>query len=162
MRLMGGLLIVSAFSFCGVSFAGETRTEIRALEALLSLLRSLSQRLSWGKEPLRTLFSSFRDPYLEKLGFLPLLRNAEGRNYPNAWEQAMRLLPLPPEAMKQAMSLGASLGRVSLEAQLEHLTLCISSLETSRRDAQANARQKCRSTVALWVLAGLLMALLLL
>ncbi|MCH5183052.1 MAG: stage III sporulation protein AB [Oscillospiraceae bacterium] len=161
MRLMGGLLIVSAFSFCGVSFAGEAKTEIRALEALLSLLRTLSQRLSWGKEPLHTLFSSMDDPYLERIGFLPLLRNAEGRNYPDAWERALRLLPLPPEAMREAQALGASLGRVSLEAQLERLSLCIASIETCRENAQDNARRKCRSTVALWVLAGLLAALLL-
>lgn len=161
MRLMGGLLIVSAFSFCGVSFAGEARTEIRALEALLSLLRTLSQRLAWGKEPLRSLFSSYRDPYLERTGFLPLLRAAEGRSYPDAWGRALRLLPLPPEAMRQAQSFGASLGRVSLEAQLEHLSLCVASLEICHRDAQNHARQKCRSTVALWVLTGLLVALLL-
>lgn len=161
MRLIGGLLIVSAFSFCGVSFAGEARTEIRALESLLSLLRTLSQRLSWGKEPLRSLFSSFRDPYLERTGFLPLLRNAEGRNYPDAWEQALRLLPLPPEAMQEAQTLGASLGRVSLEAQLERLSLCIASLEICHRNAQTHAQRKCRSTVALWVLTGLLAALLL-
>lgn len=162
MRLMGGLLIVSAFSFCGISFAGEARTEIHGLEALLSLLRTLSRRLSWGKEPLRRLFATYRDPYLERIGFLPLLRDADGRNYPDAWEQALRRLPLPPEAMGEALTLGTSLGRVSLEAQLEQLSLCIASLEACHRNAQAGARRNRRSTVALWVLAGLLIALLLL
>lgn len=162
MRLIGGLLIVGAFSLCGISFAGEARTEMRALEALLSLLRTLSRRLSWGKEPLRTLFSSYRDPYLERTGFLPLLRGADGRNYPDAWEQALRHLPLPPEAMRDALTLGTSLGRVSLEAQLEHLSLCIAALETCYKNAQTNAERNRRSTVALWVLAGLLVALLLL
>lgn len=162
MRLMGGLLIVSAFSFCGISFAGEARAELRALEALLFLLRTLAQRLSWGKEPLRTLFSSVSEPYLEQIGFLPLLRGADGRNYPAAWEQALHLLPLPPEAMREAKSLGVSLGRVSLEAQLEQISLCIASLETYHGNARARARQNRRSTVALWVLAGLLVALLLL
>lgn len=159
---MGALLIVSAFSFCGVSFAGESKAEIRGLEALLSLLRTLFQRLSWGKEPLRTLFSAYHDPYLERTGFLPLLRGAEGRNYPDVWEQALNLLPLPPEAAREAKALGASLGRVSLEAQLERLSLCIATLDACRENAQVNAHRKCRSTVALWVLAGLLVALLLL
>lgn len=162
MRLIGGLLIVSAFSFCGVSFAGEARAEIRALEALLALLRALSQRLAWGKEPLHTLFRSYRDPYLERTGFLPALRETEGRSYPDVWEQALRLLPLPPEAMRASQTLGASLGRVSLEAQLEHLSLCIASLDACRQNALTNADRNRRSTVALWILAGLLVALLLL
>lgn len=162
MRLIGGLLIVGAFSFCGISFAGEARAEIRALEALLALLRTLSQRLSWGKEPLHTLFRSYRDPYLEHIGFLPALRETEGRSYPDVWEQALRLLPLPPDAMRASQTLGSSLGRVSLEAQLEHLSLCIASLDVCHRNALTHADRNRRSTVALWILAGLLVALLLL
>lgn len=162
MRLIGGLLIVSAFSCCGISFAGEARTEIRALESLLALLRALSQRLSWGKEPLNALFSSYRDPYLERIGFLPMLRSADGRNYPAVWEEALHLLPLPPEAMREAQNLGASLGRVSLEAQLERLALCIAALDVCRGSARTRAERNRRSTVALWILAGLLIALLLL
>lgn len=162
MRLIGGLLIVCAFSLCGVSFAGEARAEIRALEALLALLRTLSQRLSWGKEPLRDLFASYREPYLERVGFLPALRHADGRNYPAIWQEALLLLPLPPDAMQAAQNFGSSFGRVSLEVQLEHVSLCASTLDTCRQNLVAHANQHRRSTVSLWVLAGLLVALLLL
>lgn len=162
MRLIGGLLIVGAFSLCGISFAGEARAELRALEALLALLRALSQRLSWGKEPLRLLFASYQDAYLERIGFLPLLRNADGRSYPAAWEQALSLLPLPPDAMRASQALGSSLGCLSLEAQLEHLSLCIAALDACRQTALTHADRNRRSTVSLWILTGLLVALLLL
>ena len=162
MRLIGGLLIVGAFSLCGVSFAGEARSELRALEALLGLLRTLSQRLSWGKEPLRSLFAAYQDAYLERVGFLPVLRGADGRSYPDVWQEALRLLPLPPDALRALQQFGASFGRVSLEVQLEHLSLCINTLDDCRQSLAAHADRHRRSTVALWILAGLLVALLLL
>ncbi len=162
MRLIGGLLLVGASAACGILLTGEAKTEIRALEALLELLRTISRRLTWGHDPLRTLFADYRDPYLERTGFLPALRNADGRAYPVAWSQALHTLPLSPDAMKEAESLGPSLGRLSLEAQLEQLALCIDALSACRDTAKQNAEKNRRSTVALWTLAGLLVALLLL
>ena len=153
MRLIGGLLLVGASAACGILLTGEAKSEIRALEALLEL-RTLSRRLTWGRDPLRTLFAAYRDPYLERVGFLPALRSADGRAYPVVWAKALQTLPLPPDARKEAEALGPSLGRLPLDAQLERLAC--------RDTARQNAEKNRRSTVALWTLAGLLVALLLL
>ncbi len=162
MRLIGGLLLVGASAACGILLTGEAKSEIRALESLLELLRTLSRRLTWGRDPLRTLFAAYRDPYLERVGFLPALRNADGRAYPAVWVQALQTLPLPPDARKEAETLGPSLGRLPLDAQLDRLALCIDALSACRDAARQNAEKNRRSTVALWTLAGLLAALLLL
>ncbi len=162
MRFFGGLLTVAAFFLCGTSVAGEVRRELRATEAVLSLLRELSRKLTWGCEPLKRVFASYRDPLLEKAGFLSLLRAADGRNYPAAWASAMETLPFPAAARRALQTFGESLGRLPLETQKEQLSLCIAALEAERQEALTHAEQKRRSTVALWTLAGLLIAVLLL
>lgn len=162
MRLIGGLLTVAAFFLCGAAFAGETRAEVRTLESVLTFLRSLSQKLTWSREPLRSAFQTYRDPLLERTGFLPLLRSADSRSYPAVWEEAVRLLPLPPPAARELQEFGTSIGRLPLHTQRERLALCIAALEAALQTARQSSLQKCRSTVALWTLAGLLIALLLL
>lgn len=162
MRLIGGLLTVAAFFLCGTSVAGESLAELRTVEAMLSLLRELSRRLLWSRDPLHTLFPHYCDPLLEKYGFLPALRQANGRNYPAVWAEAVGHLPLPEQAKNALEAFGSSLGRVSLDTQKEQLSLCIHTLEEARDKAREQAGQKQRSTVALWTLSGLLAALLLL
>lgn len=161
MALVGGLLTVAAFFLLGAHQAGKQKTSLEALEAILRLLRELSARLSHRREGLKGIFAAYRDPLLEAWGFLPLLRDHDGREYPALWETALETLPLPPEALPPLRNFGTTLGRVSLSAQTEQLALCITLLEGAQRELRAGAFQKRKSTVALWTLGGLLIALLL-
>lgn len=162
MRLIGGLLTVAAFFLCGTSAAGQTVLELRTVEALLALLRELSRGLVWKCLPLHTLFAQYRDELLEKQGFLPALRGACGRNYPAVWQDAAEKLPVPVQAKRALSDFGSTLGLVALDAQKEQIALCIASLEEVRDAVREQTQQKQRSTVALWTLSGLLVALLLL
>lgn len=162
MELIGGLLTVAAFFLYGFSKAGNLKTSLEVLDSMLALLRELSARLSHRRESLKTVFSAYQDPLLESYGFLSLLKNHDGRDYPALWENALPLLPLPREALPPLTSLGASLGRLSLKGQTEQIALCLTLLEAVRKDLQAGAMQKRKSIVALWTLSGLLVALLLL
>ena len=99
---------------------------------------------------------------LESYGFLPLLREHDGREYPALWEAALERLPLPSEALPHLQALGSSLGRLPFGAQTEQLSLCITLLEGVQKSLKTGAFQKRKSTVALWTLGGLLVALLLL
>lgn len=162
MALMGGLLTVTAFFLWGVRVAAGQRESLEALDAMLSLLRDLSARLSHRKEGLKGIFAAYRHPLLESYGFLPLLREHDGREYPALWEAALERLPLPSEALPHLQALGSSLGRLPFGAQTEQLSLCITLLEGVQKSLKTGAFQKRKSTVALWTLGGLLVALLLL
>lgn len=161
MRLIGGLLVVTAFFWIGTVSAREIRTELRALESMLAFLRELSRRLAWSRTPLQALFASYRDPFLDRIGFLHILRSADPKQYALAWQSALARLPLSETSQKPLRELGQSLGRVSLQTQTEQLSLCIVSLEDIHIALQAKAKDKQRSAVSLWTLSGLLIALLL-
>ncbi len=160
MRLIGGLLTVTAFFLIGTASAREIRTELRVLEAMLAFLRELSRKLMWSRAPLQTLFEAYREPFLESVGFLPVLRQADPKQYGTVWQSALSCLPLSEEPLRALDELGQSLGRVSLETQKEQLMLCISALEESHAALKAKAKDKQRSAVSLWTLSGLLIALL--
>lgn len=161
MRLIGGLLIVSAFFWVGTGSAKEIRLGVRALESMLAFLRELSRRLNWSRTPLQALFAAYRDPFLEQIGFLPLLRGADPKQYARSWEAALACLPLTEEPLRPLKELGQGLGRVSLQSQKEQLLLCIAALEEQLTAQKAKAKDKQRSAVSLWTLSGLLIALLL-
>lgn len=162
MRLFGGLLLVTAFFLLGVGLASRTRTQVRQLEALSALLEALSQKLRWSREPLADVFASFRDPLLEQSGFLPTLRAGDGRSYPADWARAVKALALPPDATAALLSFGETLGRLPLQTQQERTALCKSTLDGINGKMRAREEQTRRSTVALWTLFGLLLAILLL
>lgn len=161
MRLIGGLLVVTAFFWIGTVSAREIRTELRALESMLTFLRELSRRLAWSRTPLQALFASYRDPFFDRIGFLHILRSADPKQYALAWQSALARLPLSETSQKPLRELGQSLGRVSLQTQTEQLSLCIASLEDIHIALRAKAKDKQRSAVSLWTLSGLLIALLL-
>lgn len=160
MHLIGGLLTVIAFFLIGTASAKEIRSELRALESLLAFLRELSRRLLWSRATLQTMFSTYREPFLESAGFLPAIRQADPKQVPAVWIEALSCLPLSEESLRVLEELGQSLGRVSLETQKEQLALCIAALEETYTETKAKAKEKQRSAVALWTLAGLLVALL--
>lgn len=161
MRLIGGLLVVTAFFLIGTASAQEIRTELRTLEALLAFLRELSRKLAWSRTPLQAVFAAYRDPFLERIGFMRILQSADPKQYALAWQNALARLPLSEESQKPLRELGQSIGRVSLQTQTEQLSLCIASLEDIHIALQAKAKDKQRSAVSLWTLSGLLIALLL-
>ena len=161
MRLIGGLLIVTAFFLVGTGSAREIRLRLRALEGMLAFLRELSRGLTWSRAPLQTLFAACREPFLERVGFLPILRGADPKRYTSAWSDALAHLPLAEEDIRVLKSLGETIGRVTLETQTEQLLLCISELEEHHAALRAKAKDKQRSAVSLWTLSGLLIALLL-
>lgn len=162
MALIGGLLTVTAFFLWGVRIAAGQKESLGVLDAMLSFLRELSARLSHRREGLKGIFAAYGDPLLESYGFLPLLREHDGREYPAVWEAALKALPLPSEALPPLQTLGSSLGRIPFGAQTEQITLCITLLEGVQKALETGAFQKRKSTVALWTLGGLLIALLLL
>ena len=161
MRLLGGLLAVTAFFLYGSSKARGLRTELCTLEGMLSLLREMSLRLIHRREPLREIFASCRDPFPEE-PFLPFLRANGGQSYPVVWKAALELLPLPKEALPPLYALGDSLGQLPLGSQKAQLDFCIARLEELYGQLGENTLQKQKSTVALWTLGGLLTAVLLL
>ena len=161
MRLIGGLLIVTAFFWIGTASAREIRAALRALESMLAFLRELSRKLAWSRIPLQAVFAQAREPFLERIGFLHILRDADPKQYALAWQSALARLPLSEVSQKPLRELGQSLGRVSLQTQTEQLSLCIVSLEEAYAAHKQKAADKQRSAVSLWTLSGLLIALLL-
>ena len=161
MRLLGGLLAVTAFFLYGNSKAGNIRRELDSLSGMLSLLREMTLRLTHRREKLGEIFATAKDPFSE-YAFLSRLSVQDGSGYGRAWNASLPLLPLPKDALPHLQSVGDTLGQLPLEPQKEQLEYCIARLEELQAKLSANASQKQKSTVALWTLGGLLTALLLL
>ena len=161
MRLIGGLLTVTGFYLLGAASAKRIRTELRAMEAMLAFLRDLVRSLTWSRKPLQALFSAYNEPFLERVGFLPVLRQADSKQYTEAWERALHTLSLNDTSSRALETLGQTIGRVSLETQKEQLMQCIAVLEEQHAVQSAKSKDRQKSAVSLWTLSGLLIALLL-
>ncbi|MBQ1203495.1 MAG: hypothetical protein IIX61_06820 [Loktanella sp.] len=161
MRLIGGLLTVTGFYLLGAASAKKIRTELRAMEAMLAFLRELFRSLTWSRKPLQALFCAYRDPFLERVGFLPAIRQADPKRYTDAWRDALQTLVLSDASRRALETLGQTIGRLSLETQKEQLMQCIAVLEEQYAVQSAKSKDRQKSAVSLWTLSGLLIALLL-
>lgn len=158
MRLAGAFLLTGAFFLVGAGVAGEKRAECRTLEAVLRLLRTLLQRLTWKKEPLGRFFAEYSDPVLDRAGFCACV--TESASFSEGWKSGVAALSLPKEAKETLSALGDDLGTLGAEPQKERIALCVSVCAEILSACSEREKKQRRSTVALWTLAGVLLSVL--
>ncbi len=160
MSFLGALLLTAGAYFGGILIARSFAEELYAINGVLELLNFMSQRIQSLKTPLYQLFCDCAEPYLESVGFLPMLRSSPAQT--NAlWQSAIELLPLNAGIKKELSVLGRDLGNLPLEEQQKRLELCINSLKTQKQIIADSLpkRQKGVRTTAL--LAGAVISILL-
>jgi hypothetical protein len=98
------------------SYVDRRIGEMRGISALILHMESrLSRTLDFGRE----LYRGFSDDFLEKSGFLPLLR--EGKPLFDAFSEAKSSMVLPDEISNLAENLFSSFGRGYKDQEIERL-----------------------------------------
>ncbi|MBR5277711.1 MAG: hypothetical protein IKU23_00435 [Clostridia bacterium] len=152
MSLLGALLLTAGAYFGGIIIARSFAEELYAIDGVLELLDYMQTRIESLKTPLYQLFCDCAQPYLESVGFLPMLRSSPAQ-INSLWQSATELLPLSQAVKKELLLLGESLGDLPLEEQQKRISLCINSLKSQQKNIASSLpkRQKGVRTTALLI-----------
>lgn len=161
MNWVGALLVVCASYICGIALAKDEGNALKTLDSLLTLLSYMRRRMSLERIALFDIFSEFHDEYLEKIGFLKILRSHRN-GLPTLWSDAVLTLCVDEETKREYLRFGESLGSLPLDEQivrLDSMTVFITEKRNQLRESLPD-KQKSIKTVSL--LLGLMAAIILL
>ena len=170
MKWVGALLIIFASAAIGRFFAMAYRDRPRQLRQLRTALQSLETEITYGLSPIgeaaerlagqlpepgKSLFATFADRL-----------NSGNYHLPAAWKAALDEV-WPHTALKNAESeilrqFGETLGQSDRENQQKQIRLVLSHLEREENDAREDQGRYEKMLNSLGLLAGLLLALILL
>lgn len=160
MKWAGAIILVAASYLCGQALSGEDGKKLSAIEAMAELLKYIRRRMWTERLPLYQIFSAYEDDFLEKIGFLELMRSHR-THINNRWKQALNLLPLEKEVFGELLRFGNELGLLPLEEQIKRLDGCMDFLENEKAKLAKALPPKQKTTKTVCLLCGLLAAILL-
>ena len=160
MRIFGALLIIAACYSTGVSLSKNESDKARAIDSLLKLLSYMKRRISAERTPIFDIFSSFSDDFLEKRGFLPILRSHRFESG-NLWDTAVGTIPVNTETKSELMHFGMDLGLLNLDEQLRRIESCTDFLNAERTRLRESLPKKQKSIKSFWLLSGVLAVIIL-
>ena len=158
-RYLGAAALVLSAWAAGALIAAAERDTPKAVNSLYGLAVYMLRRIKTGRAPLRGIFADFSDGYLEKCGFLEILRRPG--DIPALWQSAIGKLPLSGSARREALTFGADLGRLGLEEQEKRLEAFIPFLAAERERAENGLKNRQKSIRISAALAGILIAIIL-
>lgn len=161
MKWLGAIILVAVSYLCGSVSANAHGEELKAIESVIKLLLYMKRRLYTERSELFDIFNGYNDDYLVSLGFLPQLCSCRG-SFTENWISASEKLPMNADAKNELEIFGESLGKLNLDEQLKRLEVCINALETSKQNIEKVLPQKQKTTKTIWLLSGLLIAIILL
>ena len=160
MKIAGTIILVAASYFCGVIVASLEGEKIKALDSMVELLQYLFRRMETECTPLKVIFGSYKNDYLEKTGFLAALRGG-GNSLSALWGNGLEMLCLEWESKDELLHLGESLGRLDLESQLKCIESCRRFLEQKRDSLKNSVPKKQKSIKAVAFLLGAMATIIL-
>ncbi len=161
MSWVGALMTVCASYVCGAMLAKGESERLEAVDSLLKLLSYMRRRISAERMPLYRIFAEFEDGFLERCGFLEVMRSH--RQGPESlWLDAIKTLPTGKELQDELSHFGISLGALSLEEQLKRLDALYLFLSESRESLKGVLAQRQKSIKTVCLLMGLTAAIILL
>ena len=113
LKYSGLALIALAAYFLGRSFEEREGSRVRVLDGFVGLLRHIRKGIASYLEPIPRALFSFADGELERIGFLPLLR--EGATLYEAYSEVSGRISLGSEAERLLSELFKRLGRGTRE-----------------------------------------------
>lgn len=161
MRLFGALLLVFTSYFCGRRLSLKEGKPLSVIEALFEMLTYIRRRIKGERAPLFSLFASYEDKLLEEIGFLPIMRSCRS-NPKELWKTAAEQLELSQELKRELLIFGNELGELSYEEQLKRFDVLIEALEGEKQRLKETLPAKQKTTRTIWLLGGILTAIVLL
>lgn len=105
LKLAGAVLILAAASFYGGSMCEKTKEKLTLTEALSDLISYIGQSIEAFRLPLGRIFDDYQNAFLQKIGFLDILRRDGFAAAVCSVEKA-----LPPEIYDQLCSFAGAIG----------------------------------------------------
>ncbi len=161
MKWIGALLFVLATYLFGTKLSKDEEERLLSVDSLIKLLTYMKRKINSERTLLFELFSSFRDEYLERVGFLEEI-NRNRNPSEDKWESALSLLSFEIDIKAEMIRFFSELGTLQLEDQIKRIDYILSVL-SERRDVikkELPDKQKTIKTVCL--LAGMLTTIILL
>lgn len=154
---IGLFLIFLTPSVFGIISASKEKKAIAFLSSLPSFFLYIEDRIETLRLPLPEILSSFREEKLEKIGFLPVLRQS-------GWNAAIRFArPYCSEGTLSVLdSFGATVGKSEVAAEAENCRRHLKKLEKIAEKEIPERREKIRLIRTLGCTAGLLAVIFLL
>ena len=143
MKLAGILLILFASVIIGFILEREAGEGTRQLSSFSAFLSTLRRRLECYLDSPEQIARDYRDPNLEKTGFLESLRR--GRSIREAYLESRGALSIPSEADRILSDFFASFGRGYLTSELHTVENALVSIEKALSEESKNARLKGRA-----------------
>ena len=165
--LIGGALLCCGCALGGFALVGFQQKRVRILQSLLLMLSILQGRLRYLCPPVDPLLESLcASASLRPLSFLPacLCALRGGTPFAKAWSDAIRhdvILRSMPETAALLCSLGATLGAVDVQGQLDYCAQIASQLESQLRVSEQQLARNARLFPPLGLLLGAFSALML-
>ncbi len=161
MKWLGAILLIGAAYWGGTLLAREEEKKLCCLEAVSDFLSYIKRRISGDRAPLYELYTSFDNPLLENLGFLPILRSHR-KTDSKIWREAVEVLPVSASAKKELLLLGNRLGLLNLPQQERAIELCREAIAEELKKEKDALPVKQKTIKTLFLLFGSLLAILLL
>ena len=161
MRLLGAVLLASASYLFGVHLARREAEKLQAVNSLISFFTFMRRRMLSVRAPLYTVFLSYNDELLEKVGFLPELR-ARRYGLSGSFKRAIDTLRVDDELSNELALFGNDLGALPLHEQIKRIDGCLSVLEEKKKLLSESIPSKQKSVKTVCLLAGVLVAIIML
>ncbi len=159
LRLMGAVLIFAASAAGGLTAAGVYRVRVLQLEAFHALIVHIGRQIDGFLLPLNLIYAEYREPILEKCGFLTALCASGGEEAVDACRHRLFLTDSELGLLKAFFG---GLGRHSAEEEARHCAYYLTSIGELAKNARGELAQKIRLCRAFGMLFGIMLAVILL
>lgn len=163
MKLFGCLLIAAVCGTGGMLAAQRLSQRVMQLRLLIQLLNDMMNLLRYTLPTVGDLLLTLAaQPCYQTLFFLTdAAETPSHAPFPDCWQRALELHPLPQEEQTILLQVGNTLGSTDLDGQLSALSLCREQLQSLLLRAEAG--QQSRSTLyrSMGLLTGLFLVILL-
>ncbi len=168
MRLVGALLILSGCTGLGLWYKEQLLGRLRALRTLTAILEMLMSEIRYGRATLpeccKEVASRLEEPY--RIAFTQVYQECDkvtgasfGEIFVKRMEQCFTQLPLKKEDREIFLSPFKAQGFWDGQMQLKSLEQSLFRLNDIIRIQNEEQREKCRMSVGLGVMSGLLLVI---
>ena len=158
MKIFGLCFVFAACALTGYLVSRSGLRSIEYLHSLISFVSFVRHRIEYFRSELPVIFSEYEDRYLEKIGFLKVLRES---GLAAALEYCGRDIVLGQSEYRILTGFANSLGKSDAESQIRSCRSVIEALEEKLRKMNEEYPKQKKISQTLGILSGALLVILL-
>ena len=158
MRIVGLFLIFVCCTAAGMTASGSVSRSLSLCEGMLAFVRHIRGRVSYYKEPVEEICTSFQNEAFRRAGLDRLIAE---RGFPEALEVERGALALEEDAYHAILSFAKRLGSLSYNEQIADCDYATEVLETAILQKRESIPAKRQIYSAMGILGGAMAVLIL-